>query len=84
MSKINMPSLSSLIPVKGEAARPEVLESTAARDFVGPTKEDRDGFTVRVLRADHSRLKEMAYKQDRKKQSLLDQAIAEFLDRSGY
>jgi hypothetical protein len=40
--------------------------------------------SIRILAADNERLRVAAFHEDRTKQSLLDQAIGEFLDRTGY
>lgn len=86
MSKQPLSPLSSILPAKGEAARAETLvdPARATRDYSMPIKEDRDGLTIRILRADNERLRIAAFKENRTKQSLLDQAIGEFLDRTGY
>jgi hypothetical protein len=87
MSKTVLSSLSSLMPAKGEAARPEVMPEKGAnpvRDYQMPAEEARDGLTIRILKSDNKRLKAASYHEGRTKQSLLDQAIGEFLSRIGY
>jgi hypothetical protein len=75
------------MPIKGEAARVESLPEAPVkprREYAPPSKEERDGLTIRILRVDNERLRIAAFTEARTKQSLLDQAIAEFLDRAGY
>jgi hypothetical protein len=87
MSKVPLSTLSAIIPVKGEAAKPEPMPEKAdkpVRDYVVPTEEAREGLTIRILMTDKKRLKAMAYHENRTQQSLLDQALGEFLDRSNY
>jgi hypothetical protein len=86
MAKQPLSPLSSIIPAKGKAARVEAVPDLArqTRDYSAPAKEERDGLTIRILRGDNERLRLAAFKESRTKQSLLDQAIGEFLDRTGY
>jgi hypothetical protein len=64
---------------------PEILRPAATeRVYQPPVREARDGLTIRVLQEDNQRLAKMSVFENRTKQSLLDQAIREFLDKSGY
>ena len=89
-SKSTLSSLSSLIPTKGEAARaetvPEVPKAAELPNLPGPIDEDdiREGLTIRIKRRANQRLRRMKFMENRSKQSLLDEAIDTFLDRSGY
>lgn len=90
MSKQPLSSLSSIMPVKGEAARVEEMPIARPKRVVrgSPPFEPvaapvRDGLTIRILRSDNERLRAIVFKENRSKQSLLDQAISEFLDNHG-
>jgi DNA polymerase III sliding clamp (beta) subunit (PCNA family) len=73
------------MPAKGEAARVEVIDPEhKTRDYTAPNKEAREALSIRILAADNERLRVAAFTENRTKQSLLDQAIGEFLDRAGY
>jgi hypothetical protein len=91
MSKSPAAPLSGLmVPAKGEAAVPEVAPATVAppiapeRAYRPRQREVRHGLTIRVLDEHMELLDTMATMEHRTKQSLLDQAIAEFLVRTGY
>lgn len=43
----------------------------------------REGLTIRILATDNERLRELAYKTRQKKQTLLDEAIRQYLDKMG-
>lgn len=86
MSKTPLSHLSILMPVKGEAAQKEDLpESSRIKPSrLEMSKETRDNLSHRVIRDHGLRLSEMAHKEGRTKQSLLDEAIIEYLTRRKY
>lgn len=89
MSKQPLSSLSSLMPVKGEAAKIETLPDIqpgpdAPRLPPKPAKEERFGLTIRVKASASVRLDAMRYREGQTKQELLDRAIDEMLTRYGY
>lgn len=86
MAKVPLSPLSLIMPQKGAAAQAETMTDIESRAevSVGPDNESRDGLTIRVKRSISLRLRTMAFQENRTKQALLDQAIQEFLDRSGY
>ncbi|MBO1077084.1 hypothetical protein [Roseomonas marmotae] len=43
----------------------------------------REGLTIRILASDSERLRTLAYKTRQKKQTLLDEAIRQYLDKMG-
>jgi hypothetical protein len=59
---------------------PEILRPAATERVYQPPVR----LTIRVLQEDNQRLAKMSVFENRTKQSLLDQAIREFLDKSGY
>ena len=85
MTKQPLSPLSSIIPVKGEAARAEVMaEKPTTSTYGRAARERREVLSTRMLETHISRLRVMAYEEGRSKQSLLDQAVDEFLTRLGY
>lgn len=84
MAKTPLSPLSSILPAKGEAARPEAAPAKAPGEPASQEKAPRDGLTIRILASDNRRLRKAVFMENRSKQSLLDQAISEFLDRTGY
>ena len=83
MSKQTLSSLSSLIPIKGEAAKIETLPEEKPR-LSKPLKEERHGLTIRIRQSHNERLRTMVYREGMTKQDLLDRAIEEMLERYGY
>lgn len=79
--KTPLSPLSTVWPAKGEAARVEAAETPRPPQM--PDRENRIPITVRILVDDNERLRLVAFEQSRTKQSLIDQAIAEFLARLG-
>ena len=82
-------SLADLIPTKGEAARAEVMPDSPKPRQAEPLEpidenDIREGLTIRIKRKANQRLRVMRFRENRTKQSLLDEAIDTFLDRSGY
>jgi predicted transcriptional regulator len=43
----------------------------------------REGLTIRILASDSERLQTLAYKTRQKKQTLLDEAMRQYLDKMG-
>ena len=85
MSKQPLSPLSSIMPAKGEAARVEVLPDKAPPPaFAREEKPARDGLTIRIKASSNARLRTMAFQEGQSKQALLDRAIDEFLDHTGY
>jgi hypothetical protein len=88
MGKVALTDMSTIMmPAKGEATKPEPLPNKADkpfRDYQAPSKEGRDGITIRIYKSDKERLRVAAFQERRTQQSLIDQAIAEFLDGKGY
>lgn len=86
MTKQPLSPLSSIMPAKGEAAKVETLPEAAApvHDYSVPTKEERDTITVRISRRNNERLRIMGFKERMNKQTMLDEAIEEYLTRRGY
>jgi len=88
MSKSPPATLAGLMPAKGGATVPETVPhadpASVARVYQPPLREARDGLTIRVRQEDNRRLATMSVFESRTKQSLLDQAIREFLDRMNY
>ena len=86
MTKQPLSPLSSIMPAKGEAAKVETLpEATApVHDHSVPVKEGRDTITVRITTRNNERLRIMGFKERINKQTMLDEAIEEYLTRRGY
>ena len=86
VTKQPLSPLSSIMPAKGEAAKVETLPETAApvHDYSAPTKEGRDTITVKITSRNNERLRTMGFKERMNKQTMLDEAIEEYLTRRGY
>ncbi len=92
MSRPKLSPLSSLLPSKGEATRPEVVatplhQASNIADKVRPVsyKEGpRSAVSFRMTESLQERLREYAFRSRRRKQDVLDDALHEFLDRAGF
>ena len=74
------------MPAKGEAAKVETPPeaATSVHDYSAPAKEGRDTITVRITSRNNERLRIMGFKERMNKQTMLDEAIEEYLTRRGY
>lgn len=90
-------SLADLLPVKGEAARPEAVSTSLPIDgpqvpapTVSPTSakrarpEPRVPLTVKIRESIYLRLREAAHREDDLKQNLTDEALDMYLRSKGY
>ncbi|MDD2703741.1 MAG: hypothetical protein PHU07_00145 [Acidocella sp.] len=86
MTKQPLSPLSSIMPAKGEAAKVETLPEVTVpvHDNSVPAKEGRDTITVRITTRNNERLRIMGFKERMNKQTMLDEAIEEYLTRRGY
>ena len=88
MSKPARPTLSTVLPSKGAATRPEPLpEQTPGPDptkvaMVAKTK--RIPITMKLSEAVYERLREASFREKTDKQDLADKALDELLTRMGY
>ena len=74
------------MPAKGEAAKVETLPEAAApvHDHSVPAKEGRDTIPLESTSRNNERLRIMGFKERMNKQTMLDEAIEEYLTRQGY
>ena len=74
----------SIIPIKGEGARPEpVPESIAPKRVVPKEQVLRVAMTFRPIHSDHQKLKRLAQETGHSMQEFLDEAIREWLAARG-
>ncbi len=87
MSKPARPSLSTVLPSKGAATRPEPLPEQTSAELIRapvPPKADRVPITVKLSRPVYERLREASFREKTDKQDLTDKALDEMLGRMGY
>jgi hypothetical protein len=74
----------SIIPIKGEGARPEAPPSANTPKRVVPKEQVmRVAMTFRPIHADHQKLKRLAHETGHSMQEFLDEAIREWLVARG-
>ncbi len=89
MSKQARPTLSTVLPSKGAATRPEPLpnQTDGAAPPIkppAPPKADRVPITMKLSRPVYDRLREAAFREKTDKQDLADRALDELLAKMGY
>ena len=96
MSRPKLSSLSSLLPPKGEATRPETVavpeaamqareqDSKLARTDRGYREGARSAVSFRMTERLQERLRDYAYRSRRTKQEILDEALHRFLQGEGF
>ncbi len=97
MSKPVRPSLSVTLPMKGEAARPESLptdstdplpphstEAPVPEPRSRPARIVRVPITVKISEPMNRRLREAAFREERDKQDIVEEALGALLQRLGY
>ena len=87
MSKPARPTLSTVLPSKGAATRPEPLPnhmSEAPATKADATKAKRIPITMKLSEAGYERLREASFREKTDKQDLADKALDELLTRMGY
>ncbi len=97
MSKSVRPNLSVTLPMKGEATRPEPLpadsaelppsrltDAPAPELRVRPARIVRVPITVKISEQMNRRLREAAFREERDKQDIVEEALDALLQRLGY
>ena len=90
MSKPARPTLSSVLPSKGAATRPEPLPEPEQTPGPNPAKvptaakAKRIPITMKLSEAVYERLREASFREKTDKQDLADKALDELLTRMGY
>jgi hypothetical protein len=86
MAKPSLSALSSLsiLPEKGAASKPEYPQGPEPKTRAPDDREPRDPVTLRMPRRNAERLRIMAFQTRTSKQTLLDEAVEEYLTRRGY